>query len=506
MRVLGAVDPASASTPSRTESRCSPGPRASPTASPSPTSPSRCRRARRHAPTPSGLARLAARPTRARRCSSRAPAATSRSCPPSTSWWSGGHRLPAARRSRDSLVFFVFDDRRHVQAGRGGARQGLAAPSRRAGRAATSSRCRPASARSAGRCATRAATRWRRATRRSSALGAFDLARQAAADDEPRHGRPAARGRGSVAERRRAHARLPGAGVPPARVRGEGGDAPARGRSSSAGTRPSASRPPTSPAARCPGADVSWRVARPPRTLHARRTATTSSSAPCPVVGAEPGGVELHARSRACAARTDAAGRHRLRIDFDRADSAAAAPPAGGGHRHRRQPPGLDGVRAAARAPRARLRRPARERPFVQKGEPIAIDAIVTDLDGRRVAGRPVALRAERLDWEQVEGEWTQVPKDAQDAATASPGREPVSAALRREGGRHLARSPRASRTRRAARTRPSCASGSPAASVPPRRDLEQEKVTLVPDRKEYRRATSRASWCSRRSPRPRAC
>ncbi len=44
----------------------------------------------------------------------------------------------------------------------------------------------------------------------------------------------------------------------------------------------------------------------------------------------------------------------------------------------------------------------------------------------------------------------------------------------------------RASPTRRAARTRPSCACGWPGGRVPPRRDLEQEDVTLVPDRRTY--------------------
>ncbi len=42
--------------------------------------------------------------------------------------------------------------------------------------------------------------------------------------------------------------------------------------------------------------------------------------------------------------------------------------------------------------------------PFVQKGEPIALDAIATDLDGRAAVGSLVRLTAERLEWEQVAG------------------------------------------------------------------------------------------------------
>ncbi len=36
---------------------------------------------------------------------------------------------------------------------------------------------------------------------------------------------------------------------------------------------------------------------------------------------------------------------------------------------------------------------------FVEAGDPLVIDAIVTDLDGNPVADRPIALRAVRLEW-----------------------------------------------------------------------------------------------------------
>ena len=124
-------------------------------------------------------------------------------------------------------------------------------------------------------------------------------------------------------------------------------------------------------------------------------------------------------------------------------------------------------------------------RAFVQKGEPIAVDVIATDLDGRAVAGRPVRLRAERLDWEQVEGEWKEVPKDVQER-TLDPGAEPVPARFEaKEGGtwRLLARVADERGRENETEMRVWVAGG----RVPPRRGLEEEKVTLVPDRKEYR-------------------
>ena len=75
---------------------------------------------------------------------------------------------------------------------------------------------------------------------------------EAAADDEPRHARRcSSRPTGTALAGRESRPRLPGAGVPPARVRGEGrrerGAVRRRRR-----TPPSPSPPPTTPAARCP--------------------------------------------------------------------------------------------------------------------------------------------------------------------------------------------------------------------------------------------------------------
>jgi hypothetical protein len=125
------------------------------------------------------------------------------------------------------------------------------------------------------------------------------------------------------------------------------------------------------------------------------------------------------------------------------------------------------------------------ERAFVQKGEPLAVDAIATDLDGRAVPGRSLRLRAERLDWEQVEGEWKEVPKDVQERTLTS-GTEPVRARFdTTEGGpwRILARVADERGRENETELRVWVAGG----RVPPRRDVEEEKVALVPDRREYR-------------------
>ena len=185
------------------------------------------------------------------------------------------------------------------------------------------------------------------------------------------------------------------------------------------------------------------------------------------------------------AGRTDAAGVHRVRVDFE--PQAKPRP-----RQIVADATVMDVNRQAWAARVPLLVHPAldyvglrAERPFVRKGESLAVDVIVTDLDGRAVRGRRAALRAERLDWEQVEGEWKEVPKDTQERSVDS-GPDPQRVLFEaREGGswrvvaRVLDEAGRANETEM-----PLWVAGG---RVPPRRDLEEEAVTIVPDRREYR-------------------
>jgi uncharacterized protein YfaS (alpha-2-macroglobulin family) len=233
-----------------------------------------------------------------------------------------------------------------------------------------------------------------------------------------------------------------------------------------------------------PGAEVSWRVAaRPGRFRPPNRDDFVFGTF---VPWWRPGPREAEPeRVETMSARTDGAGAHRLRIDFDRGD-----PP-----RPRlvhAEATVLDVNRQAWTAGADLLVHPSEryvglraERAFVQKGEPIALDVITTDLEGRAVAGRPVRLRAERLDWEQVEGEWKEVPRDAQER-TLDSGAEPVRVRFEaKEGGpwRVLARVADERGRENETELRVWVAGG----RVPPRRDLKEDDVALVPDRREYR-------------------
>ena len=182
--------------------------------------------------------------------------------------------------------------------------------------------------------------------------------------------------------------------------------------------------------------------------------------------------------------RTDAAGAHSLRLDFRAGD-----PP---------QPTSvtaeatvMDVNRQAWSSSATLLVHPAdlyvglrTPRTFVEKGKPILVDAIVTDLDGKAVADRPIELRAVRLDWTYKKGEWKEEEQDAQDATLGS-ALKPTQATFQTpEGGTY-----RITATITDAQGRHNLTQITVWVSggqQPSADHVQQEDATLVPDRKEY--------------------
>ncbi len=125
------------------------------------------------------------------------------------------------------------------------------------------------------------------------------------------------------------------------------------------------------------------------------------------------GGSELGSAS--FDSRTDAAGEHNLRLDFRPSD-----------------PPGpvvldasvtvFDVNRQGWSSSTSLLVHPAdryvglrSERYFVERGEPLPVEIVVTDLDGSVDAEHEVVVRAALLDWEYKNGDWQQVEIDVQE-------------------------------------------------------------------------------------------
>jgi alpha-2-macroglobulin len=185
------------------------------------------------------------------------------------------------------------------------------------------------------------------------------------------------------------------------------------------------------------------------------------------------------------ASRTDGGGRHRLRVDFESVEPPRPS-------NVQAQATVTDVNRQAWTSTASLLVHPAEvyvgvrsDRLFVQKGEPLGLEAIVTDLDGEAVAGQPVTVRAERVDWENVDGEWKETTADPQDCAVTSAAEAVRCTFETKEGGTY-----RLTATVTDAKGRPNrteirrwVAGG----KIPPKREVEQEKVTLIPGKKEYR-------------------
>lgn len=121
---------------------------------------------------------------------------------------------------------------------------------------------------------------------------------------------------------------------------------------------------------------------------------------------------------------------------------------------------------------------------YVEPGDDLVIDAIVTDIDGEAVADRAFTVEASRLEWQEVDGEWTEVPVDTETCdeqsagepvecqfSTDTPGTYQITAKVVDDAGR-------TSRTELTTWVR----GGRPI----PSRGVEQETVELIPDAEEY--------------------
>ncbi len=124
-------------------------------------------------------------------------------------------------------------------------------------------------------------------------------------------------------------------------------------------------------------------------------------------------------------------------------------------------------------------------RPFVEKDTPFELDVIGVDLDGKIATGAKIAITASRLDWEYVKGDYKQKEVDPQPCAvtmaseaghckfsTAKGGRYSVTATITDDKGRQ-----------NQSKLEFTVSGGE---DDPPAREVKQEVVQLIPDKKEY--------------------
>jgi uncharacterized protein YfaS (alpha-2-macroglobulin family) len=181
---------------------------------------------------------------------------------------------------------------------------------------------------------------------------------------------------------------------------------------------------------------------------------------------------------------TDAAGKHMLRIDFDSANPPLPSTVTA-------EASVTDVNRQAWTSSTTMLVHPSQlyvglksERLFVDEGQPLVVSSIVSDVDGKLVAGRDVRMRAALLEWKYTKGRWSQVESKPEECNVKSADGDVKCTFKPKAGGVYRV-------TARVLddRERPNeseltlwVAGG----KQPPQRGVEQQKVELIPDRKDY--------------------
>ncbi|HEU4730007.1 MAG TPA: alpha-2-macroglobulin family protein [Kofleriaceae bacterium] len=123
-------------------------------------------------------------------------------------------------------------------------------------------------------------------------------------------------------------------------------------------------------------------------------------------------------------------------------------------------------------------------RPFVDKGTPFELDVIGVDLDGKSAVGAKIEARAVRLDWEYKKGRFRTKEVDPQTCAiVAASSAVPCSFATPRGGQYQVTATILDAQGRANQTTLRFWVSGGEA---PPAREVVQEKVQLIPDKKQY--------------------
>ena len=182
--------------------------------------------------------------------------------------------------------------------------------------------------------------------------------------------------------------------------------------------------------------------------------------------------------------RTDAAGTHYLRLDFG---SAGDMRP----HSVLAEASVMDVNRQAWNSATSLLVHPAdvyvglrTARYFVERGQPLDVEVIVTDIDGNPVEGRLVELRAARVLWRYRNGQWEQEDAEAQTCELVSQAEPAVCTFDTTLGGRYEITALVYDDQGRGNKTRITrWVSGG---DLAPSNRVEREQVTLVPDKESY--------------------
>lgn len=182
---------------------------------------------------------------------------------------------------------------------------------------------------------------------------------------------------------------------------------------------------------------------------------------------------------------TDASGKHVLKIDFDSVKPARPYTVTASGAVQ-------DVNRQTWSATTNLLVHPAdlyvgmkSARTFVQKGEKMIVESIVTNIDGQLIAGRDAEIKAVLKDWVFDKGSWIEKTIDEQVCTVKSANEAQKCEFVAKQGGRY-----NISATVMDDRERFNESEFTiwvPGGKTPPNRNIEQEKVEIIPSQKDFK-------------------
>ena len=234
-----------------------------------------------------------------------------------------------------------------------------------------------------------------------------------------------------------------------------------------------------------PNADVTWQVTSSPGNYNPPNWPDFTFGTWIPWWYYQSGGDGSETTTETFTGKTDASGTHYLRLDFGKpAEPRPVSISAEGTV--------MDVNRQAWTGTTNLLVHPANlyvglrsDRYFVERGTPIKIDFIVTDLDGKPVTDRPVEIRAARIEWKYRGNSWSEEEVDIQKCKLGSK-LEPVTCTFETSiGGSYRITALVSDELGRQNMTRiERWVSGG---QRPPSRKVELEQVTLIPDKETYK-------------------
>ncbi len=124
-------------------------------------------------------------------------------------------------------------------------------------------------------------------------------------------------------------------------------------------------------------------------------------------------------------------------------------------------------------------------RNFVQKGEKISVESIVTNIDGEIIAGRDAEIRAVLKDWVFEKGSWIEKTIDEQTCNIKSSAEVSKCEFVAKQGGRYIITATVMDDRERFNETEFTI--WVPGGKTPPSRNVEQEKVEIIPSKKDFK-------------------